>query len=75
MRNVMRDPFARGTLTAERVHSPAGTCSWCGQLRTTRNGRPWLYRFGWDDDQNSPRYSGKDSRLFCSRSCRETYHS
>jgi hypothetical protein len=69
-RLVSRDPFARGELHAERVHHPGQTCAFCGQVRTTRNGRPWLYQFSWQSDGGR---SAADSKLFCSRTCRQSY--
>jgi len=88
MRTVVRNSFARHSITAERVRvsvrtgqaiTPGTTCTECGSQRftTNRNGSTngaWLYRFHVDDDQGS-RQSGPiaDGKLFCSRGCCETY--
>mgnify|MGYP003401679112 CR=1 FL=1 len=57
----------------DRVYVTGESCAWCGQVRDSKIGS-YLYRFGWDDDQGS-RGSMQDSRLFCSRECRETFNS
>lgn len=79
MRYVTRNPFARHTIRSERVTAHGATCAWCGSVRHTAadqrlNRRPWLLRFHTDDDQG-PRQSGPiaNGKLFCSRSCCETY--
>lgn len=70
--SISRDPFARGNVTRERVYVVADHCQWCGQVKRTPNGRTFLYRYGWDDDQG-PRQSGQDARLFCSKGCRDSF--
>lgn len=81
MRTVVRNSFARQTITAERVTvlSPTAVeagCTFCGNVRfrRTRALRAWLYRFHVDDDQGG-RHSGTiaGGRLFCSRRCCEAY--
>jgi hypothetical protein len=78
MRTVVRNSFARHTITAERVPTPNGeSCSDCGTVRwgrPTSQTAPWLYRFHVADDQGS-RQSGPiaGGKLFCSRSCAESY--
>jgi hypothetical protein len=67
-----RDPFARHELHSEREYEPAGTCAWCGQVRETRGGRPWLYRFRIETDGGRKFEAAK---LFCSRSCHTSYNS
>lgn len=78
MRTVIRNSFARHSVTAERVPTDA-TCAWCGSQRIPHRHpaatpRAWLYRFHVDDD-SGPRNSGPiaGGRLFCSRGCAEAY--
>ena len=67
-----RDPFAREELHSERVYEPGQPCDWCGQLRQTKSGRPWLYRFRVEPDAGR---TFRDHKLFCSRECRPAYFS
>lgn len=75
MRHVVRNSFARQTITAERMSTATMTsgCTECGGVRNTR-GRRWLYRFHVEDDQGA-RHSGPiaGGKLFCSRGCCEAY--
>ena len=73
MRTVIRNSFARNTIIARRVHDVSTTCKWCGNRRTTRNGRPWLYQFSQENDGLLNTLHAIPG-LFCSRSCAETYH-
>lgn len=84
MRLVVRNSFARESIRSERVRVPVragqmialgSTCTECGSQRFyMRNGSTsgaWLYRFYVDRDYRSgPIVDGK---LFCSRSCAESY--
>ena len=77
-RLVTRNPFARESLHAERVHSPQSTCTWCGGLRrTAKTGKTWLYRFSIEYDSIGVRkgyYGPEVNKLSCSRECREDYY-
>lgn len=67
---VLRDSFARFTITKERLYHPVSTCAWCGQVALFR-GRRCLYQFviEYDGGRDSP-----GSRLFCSYGCYSTYY-
>lgn len=77
-RTVVRNSFARHTITSARVATPFGeSCAMCGTVRwgrPTSQVAPWLYRFSVNDDQGS-RQSGPvaGGKLFCSRGCAEAY--
>jgi hypothetical protein len=73
-RYVVRNSYARHTVRSERITITRATCDYCGSVRHTKIGRPYLYRFLVDDDSGS-RQSGPiaGGRLFCSRSCAESY--
>lgn len=66
---VSRDSFARQEI--HRDYVPAGeltteTCAWCGNRG--RRGQLYLYRLELDGGR-----SFKDTKLFCSSSCRNLY--
>ena len=65
-RIVERNPFARVTLLARRVQNPDTTCYWCGNVRTTRSSKPWLYQFFIEPDAGA---SYDIEHLYCSREC------
>jgi hypothetical protein len=69
---ISRDPFARLDIIRRTVFCDArGECAWCGQTRTTKSGRPFLYEYGYNEDQNNRNnFSGK---LFCSKACHDSY--
>ena len=73
MRTVVRNSFARQSITAEVVSTATMTagCTECGNVRHSR-GHRWLYRFHLEPDSGRTQLiaSGK---LFCSRGCCETY--
>ena len=71
MRTVVRNSFARHSITAERVSSQGRTCHYCGSVRDTR-GQTWLYRFYVDPDSGRMGLIA-DGNLFCSRDCCESY--
>lgn len=76
MRTVVRNSFARETIQSARIHVVNATCHNCGSQRhTVRKGKTytWLLRFHVDGE--SSRSSGPiaDGKLFCSRSCVESY--
>jgi hypothetical protein len=71
MRTVVRNSFARETITSERVRTNRETCAWCGSAGRGTDGRRWLLRFHVDRDRNSGPILG--GRLYCERSCAESY--
>lgn len=69
---ISRDSFARQELHRERENFPGdNTCSFCGQVKVTLKGRPYLYRYYTETD------SGRKHELrglFCSVSCLRAYN-
>ncbi len=76
MRTVIRNSFTRQTIKAKRVRTrPGEACAECGAVRWRPEGTvDWLYHFYVEDDQGA-RHSGPlaGGKLFCSRSCCESY--
>lgn len=77
---INRDPFARSTLYRTRYYVQHATCSWCGQVKTTKSGARYL--FGYDTVQDGGRdaWAGLPTRianggthLFCSVGCMREY--
>src|SRR5262245_55616426 len=68
---VNRNPFAREELHKSREYT-YGTCAWCGSHCETPKGKRFLYRFRVESDGGR---KSEDSRLFCSKPCRDDYHS
>jgi hypothetical protein len=75
MHTISREPFARMTLVREVLCPLVGaqTCSWCGNIRTTRSSTPFLYRYGTEPDAIHARVSWHEG-AFCSKSCHDVYH-
>ena len=75
MRALARDPFARTTLVRALLPSLASgeTCAWCGSVRYSRGGTPYLYRYGTEADAIHPRIQWHDG-AFCSKSCHDAFH-
>jgi hypothetical protein len=74
MLTFARDPFARLERTRQTVIVETlqnKTCEWCGQGKTTKAGRPYLYRYGVEPDAGR---SSCDARLFCSVQCRDEFY-
>jgi hypothetical protein len=77
MAYISRDPFARTDLHRENDYLVGSGCAWCGGARHNRPskthpvGRPYLYRFYVETDTGHTYY---DDKLFCSKSCRESYY-
>jgi hypothetical protein len=79
MLTFARNPFARESRTRRRVWVAGAAsvariergCGWCGQLRHTRRGRAYLYRYGVTPDAGR---DFEDSRLFCSVACCDTFY-
>lgn len=87
MRTISRDSFARvdfvrrqetsfsvdrtpdGNSFGERLNS----CEWCGTVKYTKNGHPFLYRYGSNSDSVTNRTHFDDKR-FCCLSCRSAYY-
>jgi len=73
---VNRDPFAREELHRRSVvvFAEGGGCAWCGAyrsgLRNPQARRLFQYRIETDGGRVS-----EDAKLFCSKSCRDSYHS
>jgi len=70
MSKISRDPFARTELHANREYT-FHTCQWCGQVKQTRNGRKYLYRYEVQSD------GGRVSQLrglFCSVGCMRAFN-
>lgn len=71
-RYISRDPFARHTITRVTVKYPVGSCGWCGSIRRTKTGVPFLYRYNVVHDSGR---TDTGAGLFCSIDCHRTYHS
>lgn len=71
MSMISRDPFARTELhrKRERVPDSAG-CAWCGHINGTDRNKLHLFRYRVESDGGTV---SVDTRLFCSKSCRQTY--
>jgi hypothetical protein len=65
---IAHDGFARISIT-RRVHKTADKCRWCG---SNTQGRLFQYGIERDDRPGRPDW---DDRLFCSKSCRDCFHS
>lgn len=72
MAYISRDPFARQELHREReyVHT-FRTCDWCGQTKSTKSERRYLYRYRTETDGGR---SHEHRGLFCSKSCHDSFH-
>lgn len=68
--HVSRDPFARETLYRDNVPTH-GECSWCGQVRRTPKGKPYLYQYSTVTDGGRTHVH---RGLFCSKSCHDAFH-
>jgi hypothetical protein len=71
---VNRDPFARQELHRHQtpVNTSGVTCEWCGNVKRTRAGKHYLYRYEVQTD------GGRKldiSGLFCSVGCMRSYYS
>lgn len=75
MAYISRDPFAREEVHRERKYAHqdfnvANGCKWCGNKRSTENGRLFLYQYRVEQD------GGRKSDvpgLFCSIDCCRSY--
>lgn len=80
MTQLSHDALARTELHRENVFvtqadsfgNYAQDCAWCGSVRRTRTGKPFLYRYSTtrDDAGRASVHKG----LFCSKSCHDSYH-
>ena len=69
---INRDPFARQELHRDNVFTGSHwSCYWCGQQRTTKNGKIYLYRYEIQTDGGS---NNTIKGLFCSKDCMVAYH-
>jgi hypothetical protein len=76
MAYINRDPFARNELHKETVLivSSLGrraSCAWCGQVKETRRGHPFLFQYRQESDGGRNR---DIPGLFCSVDCMRNYH-
>lgn len=70
---IYHDPFGRYSLMRETVSS-ADDCYWCGSPRTRAGKLLYkLFRYGIQYD-DSPGRTHWDVKLFCCKSCRNTYY-
>lgn len=79
---INRNPFAREELHRATIHlgseaPSSATCSWCGNVRHTKSGKPYLYEYGTERDGISASYTARQnhSGLFCCKGCHDSYHS
>ena len=70
------DPFAREELHRKNVDASHATCHFCGSVRFTKAGKPYLYRYYTERDGVYTSLVGPQyhSGLFCSKSCHDAYH-
>ena len=73
MAYISRDPFARTELHRQNVYVSAdASCAWCGRVRATCKGRQYLYQYRTESDGGRVSPHG---RLFCDKSCHDSYYS
>jgi len=68
---ISRDPFARTELHRQITLDASGGCTWCGNVRRTNTGRPYLYVYNQVSD------GGRVSHIpghFCSIDCMRSYN-
>ena len=70
MAYISRNSFARETLTRRNVYTNE-TCSWCGNFRRNRAGKPYLYAYTTETDGGS---KNQHHGFFCCKSCHDSYH-
>lgn len=71
--DIARDPFARETLVriTEFAPKPSG-CDWCGDVKKTRLGKPFLFRYGVERDAR-PKPVWQE-REFCCVECMRLFY-
>jgi len=47
---ISRDSFARASLYRKRVYTIGETCTECGQVKKTKNGKNFLFQYAWISD-------------------------
>lgn len=70
---ISRNLFAREELHKEVVYTSC-TCKWCGQIKTTKKGKSFLYQYNIQPDSIRNIVNNIEG-LFCSISCMKTYYS
>ena len=78
-RLISRDPFAREELHRRTVDVAdimgmgfTHSCDYCGNVKQTPTGRTYLFSYFTETDGGR---TCTDSHLFCSKGCRDAYHS
>lgn len=77
MRAISHDAFGRFTIYRETVftaHATAKTCEFCGNVKKTPKGTPYLYKYYVEDDGITSRKIPLKG-LFCSIECARSYGS
>jgi len=73
MKTLSHNAFARHEIVRERVGIRDDTdCSWCGRVKSTKNGSRYLFRYGIQADSLVARINWLRG-LFCSKGCAELY--
>jgi len=74
-RFIFRDPYTRMELHRETIRvTPGKTCDWCGGVRKTKGGKPFLFHYYTEHDgAHFPRHQRVTRLLFCSIGCYRDY--
>jgi hypothetical protein len=73
MKQVSHNPFARESMIRENVYVTVETCAWCGNVRKTKTGKAYLYRYGIEPDDKPGRISYLRG-LYCDAHCMRAHH-
>lgn len=72
MRQLSHNAFSRLAVLRRNVRQ-AADCAFCGAAPRPAKSGAYLYQYGaWGDAKPFPEW---ERRAFCSKSCRDTYHS
>ena len=74
MRQISHDAFARRSIHRETVFTVVKTCEFCGNVKRTPKGKPYLYKYWSEDDGISTRKIPVKG-FFCSIGCARAYGS
>ena len=74
MRAISHDAFARQSVYRETVFTVAKTCEFCGNVKKTPKGTPYLYKYYVENDGITARKIPLKG-LFCSIECARSYGS
>ena len=74
MRQISHDAFARQSIHRETVFTVVKTCEWCGNVKRTPKGKPYLYKYYVEDDGIRTRKIPLKG-FFCSIGCARAYGS